>query len=187
MRSHRIAFIVIALLAGAAAARAENPQSQRFVVPLSRPGQAVRLEVSLISGGISVQPRAGNDVIVEAVAGGEGDDDEHESRGPAGMHRLPNRSLGLVVEEDANHVTIGNAGIPHEVTLRIQVPRNTSVALTTVNGGDITVEGLEGTLELNNTNGAITARDVAGSVVAHTTNGDVKISMTRVDGCASTL
>jgi len=194
MRIARIVPMILTLLVWAATARGEV-QPQRFVVPLSRPGQPVKLEVSLISGGISVVPRSGNDVIVEAVP--EDDDADHdrdsdgdsgrdrESRRTAGMHRLPNRSLGLVVEEDANHVTVGNAGIPHEVTLRIQVPRNTSVTLSTVNGGDISVEGLEGTIELNNTNGGITAKDVAGSVVAHTTNGDVKVSISRLDSSAA--
>ena len=59
------------------------------------------------------------------------------------------------------------------------------MSLSTVNDGEISVEGLEGTLELNNTNGGITAKDVAGSVVAQTTNGDIKVSMSRVDADAA--
>jgi len=101
------------------------------------------------------------------------------------MRRLPNRSLGLVVEEENNKVTVGMGGMPRDVTLRIQVPRQSSVSLSTVNDGDIHVQGLEGDLELNNVNGEITAKDVAGSVVAHTTNGDVKVTMTRVDAKAA--
>ena len=170
------------LLVSAAAARAQGPN--RFVVPLSKPGQAVRLEVSLVSGSISVEPHTGNEVVVEAVGN---DEREHRSpSGPAsGMRRLPNTSLGLVVEEENNKVTVGMGGMPREVTLRIQVPRQSSVSLSTVNDGDIHVQGLEGDLELNNVNGEIIAKDVAGSVVAHTTNGDVKVTMTRVDGKAA--
>ena len=124
-------------------------------------------------------------MVVEAA----GDDDEREQR-PArgagsGMRRLPNRSLGLVVEEENNKVVVAMGGMPREVTLRILVPRQTSVSLTTVNDGDIHVTGLDGELELNNVNGEITAKDVAGSVVAHTTNGDVKVTMTRVDAKAA--
>ena len=171
------------MLVLAAASRAQGPN--RFTVPLSKPGQPVHLEVSLISGSINVEPHAGNEVVVEAV----GDDDEREhqpSRGAAGgMRRLPNRSLGLVVEEENNKVTVGMGGMPRDVTLRIQVPRQSSVSLSTVNDGDIHVQGLDGELELNNVNGEITAKDVAGSVVAHTTNGDVKVTMTRVDAKAA--
>jgi hypothetical protein len=172
--------LALFLLAAAAHAQAGN----RYVVPLSKPGDPVHLEVNLISGGITVEPHAGNEVIVEAAGGGDDGDDDHDSkpaRGAAGMRRLPNRSLGLVVEEENNKVSVAMGGMPREVTLRIQVPRQTSVSLTTVNDGDIHVTGLDGTLELNNVNGEITAKDVAGSVVAHTTNGDVKVVMTRVD------
>ncbi len=170
-------------LALLAAAVAHAQSGNRYVVPLSKPGQPVRLVVGLVSGSISVEPQNGNEVVVEAVADRDGDD-EHDSRPPrgaAGMHRLPNRSLGLVVEEEANKVTVSMGGMPREVTLRILVPRQTSVSLSTVNDGDIHVQGLEGELELSNVNGEITARDVQGSVVAHTTNGDVKVVMTRVD------
>jgi len=172
------------MLVLAAASRAQGPN--RFTVPLSKPGQPVHLEVSLISGSINVEPHAGNEVVVEAV----GDDDEREhqpSRGAAGgMRRLPNRSLGLVVEEESNKVSVGMGGaLQRAVTLRILVPRQTSVSLHTVNDGDIHVQGLDGELELNNVNGEITAKDVAGSVVAHTTNGDVKVTMTRVDAKAA--
>jgi hypothetical protein len=188
MRIHRLLLTLAALLALAGAARAASPPGQRFVVPLSHPGQPVKLEVSLIGGSIDVIPHAGNEVVVEAAPAADEDDDgnsDHEgSRSHNGMHKLPNRSLGLVVEEDANHVTVGMGGMPHEVVLRIQVPRQASVSLSTVNDGDISVEGLEGTLELNNTNGGITAKDVAGSVVAHTTNGDIKVTMTRVNANA---
>jgi len=172
------------ILVFTAAGRAQGPN--RFTVPLSKPGQPVHLEVGLISGSISVEPHAGNEVVVEAV----GDDDEREQRpgrgAAAGMRRLPNRSLGLVVEEENNKVSVGmGGGLQRDVTLRILVPRQTSASLHTVNDGDIHVQGLEGELELNNVNGEIIAKDVAGSVVAHTTNGDVKVTMTRVDAKAA--
>ena len=48
MRIARLVPLIFTLLVAAAAARAEV-QPQRFVVPLSRPGQPVRLEVSLVS------------------------------------------------------------------------------------------------------------------------------------------
>lgn len=178
-----ILFLAVMLLA-AAVGRAQG--GDRYVVPLSKPGQPVHLEVGLLSGSISVEPHAGEEVVVEAV----GDADEMKKEKPArgagtGMRRLPNTSLGLVVEEENNKVSVDMGGMPREVTLRIQVPRQTSVSLSTVNDGDIHVQGLEGQIELSNVNGEITAKDVAGSVVAHTTNGDVKVTMTRVDAKAA--
>ena len=182
MRKPILSFVISLSLLALVAAAAHAQGSNRYVVPLSKPGQPVQLEIGLISGSITVEPHAGNEVIVEAV----GDDDgEHRPRpsrdGAGGMRRLPNRSLGLVLEEENNKVTVALGGIPRDVTLHVLVPRNTSATLSTVNDGDIRVTGLEGTLELNNVNGEIQAKDVAGSVVAHTTNGDVKVTLTRVD------
>ena len=181
MRKSILSFVISLSLLALVAAAAHAQGSNRYVVPLSKPGQPVQLEIGLISGSITVEPHAGNEVIVEAV----GDDDDRPQRpardGGPGMRRLPNRSLGLVIEEENNKVTVALGGIPREVTLHVLTPRNTSLELSTVNDGDIRVTGLEGTLELNNVNGGIHAKDVAGSVVAHTTNGDVKVTLTRVD------
>ena len=171
----------ILLLAGAATHAQVQAAGNRYVVPLSKPGQPVHLQVALVSGGINVEPHAGNEVVVEAVGDGEERHQRRADDNAGGMRRLPNRSLGLVIEEEDNRVTVSLGGIPREVTLHVLVPRNASAKLTTVNDGDIHVQGLDGTLELNNVNGEIVARDVAGSVVAHTTNGDVRVSLTRVD------
>ncbi len=66
------------------------------------------------------------------------------------------------------------------MNVKLRVPRRTSLKLTTVNAGDIEVRGVEGELELGNTNGPITALDVAGSVVAQTINGDLKVTLRSV-------
>jgi DUF4097 and DUF4098 domain-containing protein YvlB len=44
----------------------------------------------------------------------------------------------------------------------------------------VTVEGVDGELEIGNVNGGITLTRVGGAVVAHTTNGDVKVTLARV-------
>ena len=51
--------------------------------------------------------------------------------------------------------------------LKVVVP----IGLVRVNAGE---------LELGNTNGAIEALDIKGSVVAHTTNGDVRVTFDRI-------
>lgn len=173
----------LALAAGLAAplAAQTSPASDRYAVPLSRPGQPVRLEVALVFGSITVESHPGGDVVVESRGGGE-DAGDRGGRGAAqGMRRLPNRSMGLVIEEEDNLVRVSSAGAPRAVSLRLLVPRQASLKLTTVNDGDLHVQGVEGDLELRNTNGDITVRDVGGSVVAHTTNGEVKVTLSRLD------
>ena len=175
------AFTLAAVAAAAAPAFAQSPAAgDRYNVPLSRPGQPVRLEIGLVFGSIVVEAHTGGDVVVESQDLAQRR--EPPSRGPAqGMRRLPNRSLGLVIEEEDNVVKVSSGGAPRATSLRVLVPRQTSLKLSTVNDGDISVQGVEGELEVRNTNGGITLQDVGGAVVAHTVNGGVKVTLSRLD------
>src|SRR5687768_12507849 len=91
MRMRRAIFILPLLLVLPAVAHGQD--ANRFVVPLSKPGQPVHLVVGLINGSISVEPHAGNEVVVEAA--GDGEERPRPAKpGAGGMRRLPNRSLG---------------------------------------------------------------------------------------------
>lgn len=58
------------------------------------------------------------------------------------------------------------------VSYEVWVPRKTSLDADTHNGG-VSVEGVEGRMELRAVNGGISLRQVAGDIRAHTTNGGV--------------
>jgi hypothetical protein len=57
----------------------------------------------------------------------------------------------------------------------VQVPRDARTALSTVNGGDIQADGLNGNFDLKNVNGAIRMNAIGGSGDAHTVNGAVAV------------
>jgi len=159
------------------AAWAQSPE--RITVPLTDPGRPVTLEAELVSGSIIVKGYAGKEVIVEATTRGGGR--EHEGRKvPEGMKRIDARSTNLSVEEKGNRVTIESDSIHGATDLTIQVPIETSVKLGTVNAGEIRVEGIRGSLEVENTNGKITLLNVSGSVVAETVNGGVTVVLDQV-------
>lgn len=179
-RKHLLLPTLLGLALCLAAAASAQQGGDRYVIPLSNPGQPVKVQVSLVYGSISVEPHANaNEVVVVARAAEEGE--EEPRRNAQGMRRLPNRSLGLAVEEQGNVVKVSMGGPPRKGSLHLLVPRKATLSLGTVNDGDLSVRGIDGELELQNTNGSITALDVAGSVVAHTVNGEVKVTLTRVD------
>jgi hypothetical protein len=60
----------------------------------------------------------------------------------------------------------------------IRVPRNAALRLCTVNGGDVIVNGTRGDFDVDNVNGLIELRQVAGSGQAHTVNGPVTVTFT---------
>lgn len=182
---HALSFAV-AMLASYASVQAQTTSaSDRIVVPLSAPDKPAEVSVSLINGGITVEAYPGKEVILYTSPGQDEDGEEHESEKPrqaAGMRRLPNASVGLVVEEESNQVRVESSSWNRSSNLRLQVPVNTSVKLSCVNNGDISVRGVVGEHELQNVNGGIEIIDAQGSVVASTTNGDVKVVLSRIDG-----
>ena len=140
----------------------------RVVVPFSNPSGAKRLQCNLVDGSIIVKAHRGNDVIVES----KGLDGGRKRRGspPPGMRRLEPPGVGLQVDEQDNLIKIG--ALPsRSAEITITAPADTSLKLSTVNNGNITVEGVTGEMDISNLNGNITIRDVGGAVVAHTLNG----------------
>lgn len=171
-----------AVLALIAAAGAPAPAAaERLVVPLSRPGQPATFQAGGIEATFTIEGYDGQEVIVETEVGRDGQEKERSGgQAPAGMRRLPNPGFGLSVEEDGNVVELHVQGFSDQ-RIHVRVPRNTSVEVSSINGGDIQVSGVNGTHEIGHVNGAITARDVTGTVVAHTTNGDVKATLSRIE------
>ncbi len=147
-------------------------------VPLSDPSRPGLVKVNLLAGSILVQGYSGQEIIVEAKT--RGGNESQGRRRPAraeteGMKKIPNLSAGLTVEEEDNTVSISARLRPMDIKLR--VPTKTNLRLHSVNGEEIRVEQLEGEMEINNTNGTVILTQVSGSVVAHSLNGDVKVSI----------
>ncbi|MEE8526170.1 MAG: DUF4097 family beta strand repeat-containing protein [Thermoanaerobaculia bacterium] len=162
----------LALLAAAA-------HSEQIVVPLSNPGQPATVEVSLTNGSIQVEAYDGREVVVEVTP--------HELEAPAeetgtrdGLRRLPNTGVAFEVEEEDNVVQVASESWKRTIDVKIRVPAATSVRLETVNHGNIEVRGVRGEHEIGNVNGWIKVVGVSGSVVAHTTNGDVTVELEAV-------
>lgn len=58
----------------------------------------------------------------------------------------------------------------------IRVPRDAGLRLCTINGGDVVMTGTRGDFTVDNVNGLIEMKDVAGSGTAHTVNGPVTVA-----------
>lgn len=190
IRKTLVLFVILTV--GAAAAGAQSGLGETIAVPISDPSQPLTLRASLINGGLTVRGYEGSEVLVvasERVSDADGDSDSDsdtdsdsdsdrsgEGRDRAGMVRIPSTGFGLTISEKDNQVTISTEWSRRPVDLSIQVPRRTSLRLSTINNGDLRIEGVSGEHELSNTNGSIHAHGVSGSVVANTTNGPVEVT-----------
>ncbi len=177
MTLYRKTFQILTLAAVLMLAPAAFAQEQ-FTVPLSDPSKPAKVKASLIMGSILVEGYDGQEVMVETSS--EMEEIEKDEGGRGGLRRIPNTSSGMTVEEHRNEVRISVESWNKAVNLKIRVPRRTALKLGTVNDGDIVVNGVEGELELGNTNGSIEAIGISGSVIAQTVNGEVKVTFDAV-------
>jgi hypothetical protein len=152
-----------------------------LTVPLSNPGQPGHVKVSVLSGAIKIIGYEGSSVDVTCTSKMDEDSVQDKIReGVNGMFHIPVTSSEIEVEEDHNEVEISVPPMNNEIDLEIKVPVNTSLTVSLVQNGDVTIEHVNGEIEAENVNGGIIMTDVSGSVAASTTNGDVRIKITRV-------
>ncbi|WP_164731680.1 DUF4097 family beta strand repeat-containing protein [Flagellimonas beolgyonensis] len=176
MRKINVITLLVVFL-GTGMLSAQKKEIDLFTVPLSNPDQPGKLELGQISGTINVTGYEGKEVMVK-VNVYESDKVNKETKN--GMKRVGNSGLNISAEEDDNVVTINNELWSRRTDFIIQVPYNFSLKLSTVNDGDINVDGVTGDLEISNVNGAITLANVEGAVSANTTNGPVKVDFKKM-------
>src|SRR5215472_16048166 len=70
----------------------------------------------------------------------------------------------------------GDRGYTVKMDFQLQVPRSIEVRLKTVNSGHVRVQDVTGNFSVHNVNGGIEMQNVAGSGVAKTVNGPVKVT-----------
>jgi hypothetical protein len=182
------------LTLGGTIARAQTAPNQ-VTIPFTDPSRPGTLKVNMMSGSINVRVGSGRDVVVNTVSEREPDDvrdrererDRERSRArgrttddpAAGLRRLT-QPAGVNIEEENNIVSVSAPIMVGAVKLDIQVPVATSLVLRAVNGGEVTVEGVNGSIEVNNVNGSIRLTDIGGPVIAHATNGRVIATLRQV-------
>ena len=155
-------------------------EPNRLTIPFSDPSRPGTVRVNVFRGGITVKVWSGREVVVTTEAR------PRESRAQplpeaVGL-RLLGQASGMTVEEENNVMSIGTGrfGSRSETDVDLQVPARTNLKRGAVTGGEVLIEGVEGDIEVSNVNGDILLTEVAGTVVAHATNGDVRVSLKQV-------
>lgn len=168
------------LLAAAICASLAAQDPDRATVPFSDANAPKRVTVNLVHGSISVKPHSNNkEVVVEAKPRGSRSSRSRREP-PPGMRRIDITTTGLSVEESSNNMTIQSDSVSRPVDIIVYVPVDTSVKVSTVNAGNIEVEGISGEIDANNVNGSVTLTNVSGAVLAHALNGKLIVSLNKV-------
>jgi hypothetical protein len=175
-------------------AKAQEPAAERAVVSFSNPAKPGTLEVGLHGGSITVRGYEGKEVIIEArwreklltrketevaVMVEEEKDEEEIAREKAqaakakGMKALQVESTGLIVEEEENVINVEVELGKRSVDLTIRVPYSTILKLSNSEGA-ITVEKVDGEIDVNSSEGPIILTGVAGPILADCSDGEIK-------------
>ena len=176
MRKHTRSFLAVALvvvlLPTTSVGVQEDADPNRLTITLSDPDRPATVQVRALQSNITVNAHAGRDVIITA------DDDVFAPNpGAQGLRRLT-AGGGFVVDEENNVVSIRSNRFD-STNLSIQVPTRTNLQIESTIGG-IDIGGIDGDIEVTSMNDNITLTNIAGSVVAHSQNGDLHVTMTRV-------
>jgi DUF4097 and DUF4098 domain-containing protein YvlB len=145
-------------------------------IPLSEPSKAGELQMEIVSGSITVKGYSGKEVLVKGMVR---DSKRKSNTSKNGLKRISVNSLEFSAEEYGNTVIVSSRA--HKtVDFEIQIPKNFSLKLRTVNNGEIYVENVSGVMEISNTNGSITLQDISGAVSADALNRDIKVTFVNV-------
>ena len=163
-----------------ATAFSQESDSDHFTIPLSDPSREATVKVNIFNGSITVKGYDGKEII--------GDIEYRENHKPKKLHQADTTGLkkiatfgGLSIDEDNNVVNIRRNFIFSPSSLKLQVPKRTTLVLKTATNGDISIEQVHGEIEVSNISGHVTLTDVAGSVVAHALSGDVNVTLKEID------
>ena len=175
----RITFVLVLMFVAGAASGQDRPQI--INIPLSNPGEPLTLEISIMSAHIEVigENREDLEFVVSVEQG------SRKIITPSGTQTITGAAYSLEVDENDNHVFIDTDWSNNKFIIIARIPRNASLALSTTNDGEILVTNIAGALELENTNGPITATDIVGTVIAETVNDTIDISFASIDGSSA--
>ena len=168
-------FVALALLLTGSSALAQSAP-ERITIPLSRPGEPVALDISILSARIEVIGENREDAEFEVTVA-EG---QRQIITPSGPQPLTGGGYAFEIEEDDNQISVDTDWRSNRVVLIARIPTNADLELSTVNDGEIIVSNVRGRLQLENTNGPITATGIAGSVIAESINEDIRVDFTEI-------
>lgn len=169
------ASIAVAVLLAAGASNAQ--QVQTVEVPVSNPGEAVTLEISIQSAKIEVIGEDREDAVFQVTVG----ESQRKILTPSGAQVIKNAGYAFEIEEDDNTIAMSTDWRTGNMVVTVRVPRRTSVELHTIQDGELRISNLVGDQQLFNVQGPITASNISGSIIAESINDQIDVSFASID------
>lgn len=151
---------------------ADEDETTTVRVKFSDPAKPGVFKATLPWSDLRVTGTDGNEIVVTSTLSEKG---KGETR-PDGLRRL-DEEVSFDLTEKNNVAVLQLAGDNPWSTqgseFTIQLPRHTALVLRTEMGGDVTVENIDGDIDINSMNGEVTLADIGSSAVVNTMNGEI--------------
>lgn len=171
IRRRRVyAACALALFVAAAPRTSAQQDDNQVIESWSDPGRPGTVELKSPLGGMTIKGSNRRDVLVIG---------RREPQPSAGGLKAVTQSGGFSVKEEHNVMGIESLSQNRTLDFEVHVPLRTNLKIQ-AHSGVITIDNVEGDMELSHTNGSIVMTNVGGSIVANSNNGEVKATMTRL-------
>ncbi len=190
--STTLSLVLVAMLAGSF--QIVNAAEKNYSLALSRPGEPVSIEIEVYRGSVTLVGYKGDTIEINAktsvFSGNDKDlkkvkapknNNNNPARSNKGLKSIKSQSMRLEIEEDNNDVEISSEFSNQHVDLVIKVPQRSSIEVELHKGGDINIDGISGSLELEAYGGMIEAKNISGPIVAETGRTDIVVSFSNFD------
>ena len=167
---------ILGLLLALAGCLAATPgyAQERTTVKFNDPSRPGLLKIDWYNGSVIVKTHNSSEVTFGTARNLNRRPDPPEA---TGLRRI-DTGVAITVDSNSSNVITINSHISQSGgNLEIEVPVKTNLNLQSHNGAVISVDGVEGDIEVSNHNGTVNVLNVAGSVVADSHNGKVTVSL----------
>lgn len=199
MKTKQISWIILLLAMLPALLIAQSKDRDQQSVALSSPGRPFKLNMNLAGGSVNINTYDGKELRITASI-------EKNSNGNAGGGKNQNVNINtntnvnvnsgaasnnanknklLKVLQNNNEVVINQLNQNKALNVEISLPKTrTALNLSLSGRNNVNVDGVAGEIEVTSADGPVTLKNISGSAVITTINGNIIASFTNVNAKA---
>lgn len=135
-----------------------------------------KVTIDMDGGNVKVEGHNGDDVVILASSGYEAPPERAKGLKPLYNSAVDNTGIGLSVTPANGGLTIEKA-TRKAISYTIRLPKNVAVLYQQMNwqGAKVTINNMDGDLEVRTNNATIDLNRVTGPVVANTISGEINV------------
>jgi hypothetical protein len=156
-------------------------------IALADPEKPAKVEVMLMSGSITIEGYKGNKVEVFArtkelqKVEKEKSSKNKDNQSKRGLKRITNDALRLELESRGNSVSVNSINRKQHIDVIVKVPFNSNLELNLMQGDEINISNVKGSIEARNIRGNIKAIGVTGPIIAESMGKELVVVFDNFD------